>query len=111
MTISACKKSYISLAVFIFVINVAMVFNNLQEMMMSYNTSAPLFSYLGGSLVKLIISSLFICVVFVFPGLAGESLHEEGIASRKSQTFLHYIKSNLLTAAYPLQLFWAIFYF
>jgi membrane protease YdiL (CAAX protease family) len=94
LTTSICKKWYIYLAVFIFIINLAMVFNNLQEMLMSYNTSAPLSSFLGATSVKLIIGSLFICVVFVFPGLAGESLHEEKISSGKSPTLLHYIKSN-----------------
>jgi len=95
LTTSVCKKWYIYLALFIFVINVALIFNNLQEMLMSYNTSAPLSSYLGGYSVKLIISSLFICVVFVFPGLAGESLYGEQIIPGKSPTLLHYIKSNL----------------
>lgn len=93
-TISVCKKWYVYLAVFIFIINVAMIFNDLQEMLMSYNTSQSLSSYLGGFLIKLIISSLFICVVFVFPGLAGESLNEEQPISDKTPTLLHYIKSN-----------------
>jgi membrane protease YdiL (CAAX protease family) len=95
LTISVCKKWYVSLAVFIFIINLSFIFNALQEMLMSYNTSAPLSSYLGAYLVKLIISSLFICVVFVFPGLAGESLYGEQIIPGKSPTLLHYIKSNL----------------
>jgi membrane protease YdiL (CAAX protease family) len=95
LIIGVCKKWYVYLAVFIFIINVAVIFNELQEMLMSYDTSAPLSSYLGAYLVKLIISSLFICVVFVFPGLAGESLHDEKITPEESPTLLHYIKSNL----------------
>jgi len=95
LVVNACKRWYVYLAAFIFLLNVAAIFNSMQLLLMNYNTSIPLSSYLGVSLVKFIINSLFICIVFVFPGLAGESLHDENVTPRKSPTLLHYIKSNL----------------
>jgi membrane protease YdiL (CAAX protease family) len=95
VAINACKKSCVYLAAFIFVINLAAILNSIQAVLMGYDTSAPMSSYLGSSSIKFIINGLFVCIIFVFPALAGESLHDEKVSLRKSPTLLYYVKSNL----------------
>lgn len=104
IAINACKKSYAYLAAFIFIINLAGIINSIQAALMAYDTSAPLYSYLGASSIKFIISSLFVCVIFVFPALAGESLHDEQTAVRRGPALLYYIKSSFFNRGLALSI-------
>ena len=94
LVIRLCKKWYLYLAIFFFIINIVYVVNNIQNIRISYPTSSHLASFIGLYLVKLLINIIFLTVIFIMPGLAGESLRSEALPDNKYSSFLHYIKST-----------------
>lgn len=91
------KKWYISLAFFFFSGNVLFALNNFEGILIGYNTSASLLPYLGLAFVKLLINIIFLTVIFIMPGLAGESLCREVFAQNPRCSFLHYLKSTFFS--------------
>jgi len=94
LVIRLSKKWYMYLAAFFFVMNIVYIFNNMQNLIINYPTSTPMASFIGIYLVRLLINIIFLTIVFIIPGLAGESLNNESSASNKYSSFSHYIKST-----------------
>ncbi len=95
------KKWFYYIAGFLMVINTADFFNNLQNILMNYPTSARLASFLGLAITKWLFSTCFLAVGFIMPGIAGESLCNEVLPENKYRSFLVYIKSSLFNRGLP----------
>jgi hypothetical protein len=94
IVIRICKKWFVYLAVFIIIINVLFILNNMQSLIIAYPTSTYLASFVGIYFVKVITGLIFIALSFTLPAFAGESLHSEIFPENKYGSFLHYIKST-----------------
>jgi len=92
-----CKKWFIKLAIFLIVLNLVYMFNNIQNVLSYYSTSVSLSSYLGKYAINTILSIIFININFVLPGLAGESLIQESLPEKKDLSFSHYIRSSFFS--------------
>ncbi|MDP3142553.1 MAG: CPBP family intramembrane metalloprotease [Candidatus Omnitrophota bacterium] len=88
------KRWYVIIGIMLFVLGLASIFNNFQPLIFGYNTSASLVTYLGNYFVSVIPSLLFISIVFILPGLAGESLRSEVFPDKKQLSFSHFIIST-----------------
>ena len=62
--------------------------------MMGYPTTANLVSFFWIYALRLILSTIFLSVNFIFPALAGESLREEEFPTSPYSSLSHYIKST-----------------
>ena len=89
-----CKRWYFGLAIFLVIINIVYILNNIQNIIINYPTSTHLASFLGLYLQKVIIGLIFLGVVFIPPALAGESLRNEVFFENKYSSFLIYLKSS-----------------
>ena len=94
-----CKSTFIILAVFLSVINFTSVFNNIQEMIMSFPTSTALGSFLALNLVKFVMGLILLGAFFVLPGIAGESMRQEVLPENKYSSFIYYIKTTFYSRA------------
>lgn len=94
LVIRLTKLWFLYLGIFFVIINIVYIFNNIQNIIMSYPTSTKLASFIGIYLIKLIINLIFLSVAFILPGVAGESLCSEVMLDNKYGSFLHYIKST-----------------
>ncbi len=90
------KKWYISLALFLGIVNAFMVFNDLQQVLDNYFTSGSLSAYIGVYLLSTLTYVLFISVTFTLPGIAGESLLEEELSARRPRAFTPFLRSTFL---------------
>ena len=90
------KKWYYYVSGFLVIVNVLDIFNNLQNIIMMYPTSASLSSFLGLSLMRILFNVSFLALSFIMPGIAGESLCSEVFSKNKYSAFLNYIKSGFL---------------
>ena len=88
------KKWYYYVSGFLVVINVVDIFNNLQNIIMNYPTSASLSSFLGLSIMRVLFSVSFLALSFIMPGIAGESLCSEVFPKNKYSAFFSHIKSG-----------------
>ena len=88
------KKWYYYVSGFLVVINVIDIFNNLQNIIMAYPTSASLNSFLGLSIMRVLFNVSFLALSFIMPGIAGESLCSEVFPKNKYSAFFSYIKSG-----------------
>lgn len=88
------KKWYYYVSVFLVVINTADLFNNLQNIIMTYPTSSSLSSFLGLSIVRVFFNVGFLALSFIMPGIAGESLCSEVFAKNEYSAFFGNIKSG-----------------
>ncbi|MCX5704171.1 MAG: hypothetical protein NT066_06765, partial [Candidatus Omnitrophica bacterium] len=84
-----CKKWFLYLAIFIFVINIASLLNNLESIIINYPTSTYLVSFLGLFFLRVVLSLIFFCISFTLPAFAGEALHSEAFGANKYGSFLH----------------------
>ena len=91
------KKWYYYVSVFLVVINVVDIFNNLQNIIMIYPTSASLNSFLGLSIMRVLFNVGFLVLSFIMPGIAGESLCSEIFPKNKYSAFFNYIKSGFFS--------------
>jgi len=89
-----CKGWFLSLALFIVIINLFSVLNNFQSIIIRYPTSASLSSFFGIYVVQAIINLIFVSLAFVLPGIAGETLHSEVFQDRPYGSFTHYLKTT-----------------
>jgi len=96
VVITAAKKWFVYLAFFLAAVNTAAIFNNLQVVFNNYSTSVSLSSYLGIYFLRSLMSVLFICVIFIIPGVAGEALFQEGSNPRPGSSFFYFIRSTFL---------------
>ena len=90
------KKWYYYASGFLIVVNVVDLFNNLQNIIMIYPTSASLNSFIGLSIMRVLLNVGFLCLSFIMPGIAGESLGSEVFPKNKYSTFFSYIKTGFL---------------
>ncbi|MCX5703424.1 MAG: CPBP family intramembrane metalloprotease, partial [Candidatus Omnitrophica bacterium] len=90
------KRWFYYVAGFLVIINIADIFNNLQNVFMSYPTSTSLSSFFGLAVTKWIFNISFLALCFIMPGIAGESLRSETLPKNKLSSFLYYIKSSFL---------------
>lgn len=88
------KKWFLFLALFFFVINLSESFNKINKVMNAYNTSSPLYIFLGYYFMEAFKSVLFVTVAFIMPALAGESVIGEVFPGKKYSSFLHYIRAG-----------------
>jgi hypothetical protein len=88
------KRWFCYLAAIIAVINLANIFNNLEDGIMAYPTSIKMASFIGLYITRTILNIMFLLVGFIMPALAGESLYNEVFPKNKYSSFLHYIRSN-----------------
>jgi membrane protease YdiL (CAAX protease family) len=90
------KKWYLYLAIFLGLLNTLVVFNDLQQVLDSYFTSAALSSYIGIYILSSLMFVLFISLTFILPGLAGESLLEEVSSKTRPRGFMPFLRSTFL---------------
>jgi hypothetical protein len=88
------RKWYYYLAALLAVISISRIFNNMQSVIMYYPTSAPLSSFLGLSITREFLNTIFLAVGIIMPGIAGETLVDEVLPKNKKSSFLYYIKSS-----------------
>lgn len=88
------KKWYYYVSGFLVIVNVVDIFNNLQNIIMAYPTSASLSSFFGLSFMRLLFNLSFLALSFIMPGIAGESLCSEVFPKHKYSAFFSYIKSG-----------------
>ncbi|MDD2752402.1 MAG: hypothetical protein PHN59_04655 [Candidatus Omnitrophica bacterium] len=94
LVIRSCGRWFFLLVAFIIAINLASLFNNIQEAVIDYPTSSSLPAFLFIYLVKVIINLSIFCAIIVLPGLAGESLRKEVFPEKPYSSFTHYIRSS-----------------
>jgi membrane protease YdiL (CAAX protease family) len=94
VTLILVKNWYVCLAVFLFLINTAYIFNSLQSALNNYATSASLASYIGLYLLQAAVGTLFLSITFTLPGIAAEAIQEEALPQNRGNSFLHYLKSS-----------------
>jgi hypothetical protein len=94
--VRACRKLYFGLIVFLVLINLVYIVNNIQGIMMGYATTARMSAYLGLYFLRLCVNIIFISIAFVMPGLAGESIRSEVLPEKPHASFLHYVRSSWL---------------
>ncbi|MCK9594302.1 MAG: CPBP family intramembrane metalloprotease [Candidatus Omnitrophica bacterium] len=94
IVIATSRKWFIYLAFFLAAVNIAAAFNNLQAVFSNYSTSVSLSSYLGIYFLRSLMNVLFISVIFIIPGMAGESLHQDAPGLRQGNTFFYFIRST-----------------
>lgn len=92
-----CKKWYVSLAIFIFLINLLLILNNFHGLLMGYQTSVSLATYLGNYFIKVMLNILLFSFAFILPGVAGESLRTEVFEEKQYSSFLYYLRSTFLS--------------
>ncbi len=97
LAIRSSYKFYLYLMLFLVLLNALLFLNNIQQLLMAYLTSVGLTSFIGLYAVKLIINAVYLGVIFILPGLAGESLRNEVMPQNKHASFFHYIKSSFFT--------------
>jgi membrane protease YdiL (CAAX protease family) len=90
------KKCYVYLAVFLGLLNTLGVFNDLQQVLDNYFTSASLSSYIGIYVLSTLMYVLFMSVTFTLPGIAGESLLEERPFKSRPRAFMLFLRSTFL---------------
>jgi len=88
------KKWFYYAAAFLFIINTAGFFNNLQNIFMAYPTSARLSSFIGLAFTRWLFNTGFLIIGFIMPGIAGETLCSEVFPEKKYNSFLSYIRSS-----------------
>jgi membrane protease YdiL (CAAX protease family) len=88
------KKWFCYLALAIAIINLADVFNGLQDILMVYPTSTRMSSFIGLHLTRAALNILLLFIGFIMPAIAGEFLSNEVFPKNKHLSFLHYIKAN-----------------
>lgn len=106
LVIRSCGRWFSLLVAFIIALNLASLFNNIQDAIMDYPTSSSLSAYLFIYLVKVIINLAIFCAVVILPGLAGEVLRKEVLPQKPYSSFTHYIRSTFFSR----NLTWAILF-
>ncbi len=94
LAIRFAKRWFISLAIFLAILNVVYLLNNFQGIIFGYPTSISLASFIGLQLQRAIINLVFLSIFFIMPGLAGEWLREEVMPDNRQSSFFHYLKST-----------------
>jgi hypothetical protein len=94
VTARLCKKWFVSLAIVLAIMNLVYIFNNIQNIIIRYPTSASLPSFLGVYFVRTIINLILTSAAFIIPGIAGESLRGEVFPRKPHSSFAHYLKST-----------------
>ena len=97
LAVRLCKKSFFYLAGLLLAMNLAFLLNNMQNIIVDYTTTVPLFSYLWLFFLQAGISIALMSVTFIFPGLAGESLRSEELPEAKYSSFQHYVRSTFFS--------------
>lgn len=92
-----CRKWYIAMAVVFVLINISALFNDMQQILMRYPTSATLGSFLGVNLLSLFINICFLGFSFLMPGLAAEALNKEVFPDKEGNSFLYYRRTSFYT--------------
>lgn len=100
-----CKKFYIYLAAIILVINIALLFNNFQNLLYNYPTSVSFSSFIGIFLIKTIINLVLSAIVLTMVGMAGESLHHEVFNKNPYSSFSHYLRSTFFARSFSRAVF------
>ncbi|MDD5500402.1 MAG: type II CAAX endopeptidase family protein [Candidatus Omnitrophica bacterium] len=96
---SSTKNIFYFIAILLFLINSADFFNNLQNVFMSYPSSARLSSFIGMTFSRWLLNTMFLVIGFIMPALAGEGLCSEVFGREKYISFFAYVKSGLLSRA------------
>ena len=89
-------KVFLGIGIFIFVLKIFDILNSFQNLLFHYSTSASLSSFIGISLIGILLSCIFISLSIIMPGVAGESLRNEAFPSKKGNSLLHFINSTFL---------------
>ena len=89
-----CKPWYIFLGLFLVFVNILYVVNNIHQALMQYPTSARFSSFIGLSVTQFLVDAIFLAVMLIMPGLAGEAVFRESFPDAQQHTFLHYLRST-----------------
>ena len=90
------KKWYVGLAIFLSTLNVTGIFNNFQQVLNNYPTSVSFNSYVGIYFLQALTGALFLSVIFITPGIAGESLLDEVFPKSWHKAFTPFLRSTFL---------------
>ena len=89
----AVKKRMVLAGFALVLVNFLNLFNELQGVIMEYNTSASLGSYLGIFFIQSLFGVVFVGFLFTLPALSGEALQTENDPRRKD-SLTHFIMST-----------------
>ncbi|MGE5196922.1 MAG: CPBP family intramembrane glutamic endopeptidase, partial [Deltaproteobacteria bacterium] len=89
------KKWFINMGVFLFIANIAYVFNILQTIIIKYQTMSKLSSFIGLYLTRIGTYMVLFNVIFIVPALAGEALHAQSSTRNKYASFSYYVRTGL----------------
>lgn len=92
--VRACRRPFIYLSVFLALISVVYILNDIQDIFIDYPTSVNLNSYIWLYLIRVIINTAVLSAVFLFPGLAGEYLRNKEFRDKTYSSLQHYFKST-----------------
>jgi len=88
------KPWYFGMGIALFVLLILSILNNFQNLLYEYNTSTSLVASLGQYFISVVPNILFLSVVFMLPGLTGESLRQEAYPDKKQISFFHFVNST-----------------
>jgi hypothetical protein len=97
VVVTRTRMWYLSLAVFVCGITIVDLVNNIQSVIAYYPTSGSLGSFLGIYFFKATINLVLLSVMFIMPGVAGETLCYEVFPGKPRLSFTHYLRSSFLT--------------
>ncbi|RJP29620.1 MAG: CPBP family intramembrane metalloprotease [Candidatus Omnitrophota bacterium] len=97
VVVRSTKKLYIYIALVLAGLHLINTANNFQVILMDYDTSVSILSYLWLAISRSVIFIFIISILFIFPGLAGEALKNEDNSLNKSTSLYYYLKTTFLS--------------
>ncbi|PIT85935.1 hypothetical protein COU36_00540, partial [Candidatus Micrarchaeota archaeon CG10_big_fil_rev_8_21_14_0_10_59_7] len=91
------KNFCIGLTVFIFFLYVLAYFNQFQQVLYRYPTTASMKAYLWQTVTQSLMDMFIVTISILMPCLAGESLRYETAPRNKQRSFLHNISSTFFS--------------
>jgi membrane protease YdiL (CAAX protease family) len=93
------KRFFLSLALFLLVINLFSILNNIQNIVIHYRTGVSFASFMGVFTLKEVVDTVFLTFAFVLPGIAGESLCFGAFPDKPFSSFAPFLRSSFLSRA------------
>jgi len=97
LAMSTTRKFYYTITASIFLFTLLAELNELQNVILKYDTTQPIASFYGRHAVETILSIFFATIGVLMPSLSGEALHAEIFPQKKEGSFLHYVRTSFLT--------------
>ncbi|MFH1458401.1 MAG: CPBP family intramembrane glutamic endopeptidase [Candidatus Omnitrophota bacterium] len=82
------KRFFLTLALFLLIVNLSSILNNIQNVIIHYRTGISFTSFMGIATLKEIFDMVFLSFAFVLPGIAGESLRLNVFPNKPACAFI-----------------------